>query len=75
MNASNSTRIKAGRVAHHRSGSAAATTDQTTSMPRATWKKALSELLRPAFRLHQYRNARTMMLQGAYHDQDCGHQD
>jgi len=75
MNASNSTRNKAVRVADHRSGSAAATTDQTISMPRATWKKALSEFVRPAFRLHQYRNARTMMLQVAYRDQDCGHQE
>jgi hypothetical protein len=75
MNTSNSSPNKAGRVAQLRSGGAAATTDQTASMPASTWKKALSKLARPAFRLHRYRNARTMMLQGAYYDLDCRRED
>jgi hypothetical protein len=42
----------------------------TASMPRASWKSALSTLLGPATRLHHYRDAHTRMIHDALHDLD-----
>ena len=40
------------------------------SMPRASWKGALSALLGPATRLHHYRDVRTRMIHDALYDLD-----
>ena len=44
--------------------------ESTASVPRASWKSALSSLLGPATRLHHYRDVHTRMIHDALHDLD-----
>ena len=44
--------------------------DQLAGLHQWSWKAAISRLTRPAFRLHQYRNVHTRMLQDALSTRD-----
>ena len=42
------------------------------NLPKPRWRDALSALMRPAVRVHNYRNLRTAILYDALCDYDCG---
>ena len=46
---------------------------KSAKMNRLSWRTAFDWLTSPAFRLHEYRNIHTQMLQGALCTVDCGH--
>ena len=48
-------------------------TKKTGQGQRMAWRNAIDWLTSPAFRLHEYRNINTQMLQGALCTVDCGH--
>ena len=46
-------------------------TDKLARFHRISWKKALGEIVSPAFRLHRYRSAHNRLLLDALCELDC----
>ena len=53
-----------------RSNNTCTCNELNASIPRTSWKGALSAFLAPATRLHHYRDVHTRMIHDALHDLD-----
>ena len=58
------------RKTFHSSDQAASDDTVTARLHRISWRRALGNIVSPAFRLHRYRNAHNRILQDGFCDLD-----